>query len=71
MKKRLVQLTDELCAAIDAARGTDPCNPWLEKQLWKIGAIRKSAKVLGITKPRRSMDGRGKARQQEKNHEEA
>ncbi|KKL07614.1 hypothetical protein LCGC14_2584260 [marine sediment metagenome] len=59
MRKRLLQLTDELWAAVDAARGDQPRNPWLEFQLWKSGAIRKAAKILGVKNPKRPADGRG------------
>jgi hypothetical protein len=62
MRKRLLQLTDELCAAIDAARGGQPRNPWLESQLWKNVQIRKAAKLLGIKNPKRPADGRGLAK---------
>ena len=63
MKKRLLQLTDELWVAVDAARGDQPRNPWLEAQLWKIGAIRKAANALGIKNPHRPADGRGISKQ--------
>ncbi len=60
MKKRLIQLTDELWASIDDARAANPANPWIEKQLWKVGPVQSAAKRLGLKRPDRPADGRGK-----------
>jgi len=62
MQKRLIQLTDELWAAIDEARCDQPRNPWIESQLWRLGAIRAAAGKLGTKRPVRLPDGRGRAK---------
>ena len=59
MRKVLVALTDELLAAIDAARGTAARNPWLERELWKLKSVRDGAKAAGVEKPDRPIEGRG------------
>ena len=59
MKKVLVVLTDELWVAIDGARGETPRNPWLERELWRLKAIRTAAAELGVENPRRPLEGRG------------
>ena len=62
MQKKLIQLSDELWTAIDAARGDVPRNGWLERELWRLGAIRDGAKQAGVSKPQRPLDGRGRSR---------
>ncbi len=62
MKKFLCEISEELLAAIDAARGPVPRNPWIEAQIWKLKAIRDAAKARGVAKPDRPMEGRGGAR---------
>lgn len=62
MKKFLCEVSNELLAAIDAARGPVARNPWIESVLWKIKAIREAAVARGVAKPDRPMDGRGGAR---------
>lgn len=59
MKKFLCEVSEELLAAIDAARGPVPRNPWIEAVLWKVKAIRDAAEARGVAKPDRPMDGRG------------
>lgn len=60
MRKKLIELSDELWGAIDAARGDSPRNGWLERELWRLGSIRDGAKQAGVTKPQRPIDGRGR-----------
>jgi hypothetical protein len=62
MKTFLCQVSDELLAAIEAARGDSPRNPWLESVLWKSKPIRDGARTAGVEKPARAADGRGGAR---------
>lgn len=59
MRKFLLEITEELHASIDVARGAAPRNPWLERELWKLKAIRDGAKIAGVENPRRPMEGRG------------
>lgn len=61
MKKKLIELSEELWAAIDAARGASPRNGWLERELWRLGSIRDGARQAGVSKPKRPLDGRGRA----------
>ena len=63
MKKFLLEVSEELLAAIDAARGPVPRNPWIEAQLWKLKAVRDAAEARGVAKPDRPMEGRGGARE--------
>lgn len=60
MRKKLIELSDELWTAIDAARGESPRNGWLERELWRLGSVRDGAKDAGVSKPRRPIDGRGR-----------
>lgn len=62
MKKFLCEVSEELLAAVDAARGPVPRNPWIESQLKKLKAIRDAARALGIEIPDRADDARGGAR---------
>lgn len=62
MHKVLVELTHELWSAIEAARGNAPRNPWLERQMWRLKSVRDAARGLGVEKPARPSDGRGRAR---------
>lgn len=59
MRKVLVELTDELWAAIDASRGPVARNPWLERELWRLKSVRDGAKAAGVVKPDRPIEGRG------------
>jgi hypothetical protein len=59
MRKVLVELTDELWAAIDAARGSVARNPWLERELWRLKSVRDGAIAAGVEKPDRPLEGRG------------
>ena len=59
MRKVLVELTDELWSAIDAARGSAARNPWLERELWRLKSVRDGAKSAGVEKPNRPIEGRG------------
>jgi hypothetical protein len=61
-KKILVEISSELHAAIEAARQGKPRGPWLESELWRLGAIRTAASEIGVKKPDRLEDGRGKFR---------
>ena len=63
MKKLNFSISDELFAAIDAARGKVPRNPWLEQQLWRLKAVNDGAFSAGVNKPDRPLEGRGGARQ--------
>jgi hypothetical protein len=49
-----------LFAAIEAARGESPRNPFLEAVLWKVKTIRDGADAAGVAKPARPAEGRGK-----------
>lgn len=60
MKKFLCELSEQLLAAIDAARGPVPRNPWIEAQMWKLKTIRDAADARGVAKPERPLEGRGK-----------
>jgi hypothetical protein len=62
MRKFLCEVSEELLAAVDAARGAVPRNPWIEAQLWKLKTIRDAAEARGVSKPDRPMEGRGGAR---------
>ena len=59
MRKVLVEFTDELWAAIDAARGGAARNPWLERELWRLKSVRDGANKAGVEKPDRPIEGRG------------
>jgi hypothetical protein len=61
MQKKLIELSNELWAAIDAARGDSPRNGWLERELWRLKSVRDGARESGVTKPERAIDGRGLA----------
>jgi hypothetical protein len=63
VRKVLVELTDELWAAIDAARGDVARNPWIEQQLWRLKSVRDAARAVGVEKPDRPLEGRGGARE--------
>jgi hypothetical protein len=60
VKKVLLEVSQELLDAIDAARGPVPRNPWIESELWKSKAIREAAKARGVAKPARPLEGRGR-----------
>lgn len=59
MKRILLEVSDELAAAVDAARGNVPRNPWIEKQLWKSRAVKQGAAAAGVEDPGRPLEGRG------------
>jgi len=59
MKNMLLQISDELDAAIETARGTTPRNPWIEQQLWRIPEILEGAETAGVENPHRPLDSRG------------
>lgn len=57
MKKILLELSEELADAIDAARDGSR-NPAIESWLWRIGDIRDAAKRIGVDRPIRRGRGR-------------
>ena len=59
MIRVMLEISDELNAAIDAARGTDPKNPFIERQLWKTKLVNDGAAAAGVERPQRPSDGRG------------
>jgi hypothetical protein len=63
MKRIMVELTEELAAAVDEARGDIARNPWLEAQLWRLKPIRDAAASMGVAKPDRPLEGRGGRRE--------
>ena len=60
--KILISITPELLQAIDEARRDDPRGPWLEAQLWTVPQVRRAAALLGLERPERLRDGRGRCR---------
>jgi hypothetical protein len=62
MKSLNLQITEELFAAVETARGEQPRNPWIESTLWRAKAVRDAADAAGIAKPARPAEGRGKYR---------
>lgn len=61
MKQILFELTEELKAAIDAAKPAgETRNAFLERSLWTVPAIKKAATKAGIEKPVRRQPGRPK-----------
>ena len=60
MKRVMVEFSDELGAAIDAALANRHRNPTLEEWLWRVREIREAAQRLGVRKPVRR--GRGRPR---------
>ena len=60
LEQRGIKMSEEVWAAIDAARGDEPRGPWLERFLASCGTIRKGAKTAGVTLPKRPVEGRGK-----------
>ena len=62
MKKILISVTPELLRAIDEARSDDPRGPWLEARLWTVPQVKRAAALLGIERPERLRDGRGRSR---------
>jgi hypothetical protein len=59
MKRFLFELSDELLAAIDAAKGDSARNPFIERLLSKTAAIKKGAKIAGVVLQSRLPEGRG------------
>lgn len=60
MKSLNLQITEELFAAVETARGEQPRNPWIESTLWRAKAVRDAADAAGVAKPTRPAEGRGK-----------
>ena len=60
MKRVMLELSEELGAAIDAALEGRQRNPTLEAWLWRVREIQAAAKKLGVSKPVRR--GRGRPR---------
>lgn len=60
MKRVMLELSDELGAAIDVALAGRHRNPTLETWLWRVREIQDAAKRLGVRKPVRR--GRGRPR---------
>lgn len=60
LQKKLIALTREMWAAIDAARGDLPRNPWIENALRDVPAIKQAAEREKIDLPDRDDDGRGR-----------
>ncbi len=60
MKNLNLQITEELFAAVETARGESPRNPWIESALWRTKAVRDAADAAGVAKPARPAEGRGK-----------
>jgi hypothetical protein len=58
MKKVLVGFTDELMEVIDAAKGSQDRNPFIEDALWASPYIVKTAQEMGVGKPERPSRGR-------------
>lgn len=59
----LFELTEELKAAIDAAKPAgETRNAFLERCLWAVPVIKKAAAKAGIEKPVRRQPGRPKSR---------
>ena len=56
----LIDLSDELLAAIDHARDGEPRGPWIENHLRRLAAVRTAAKALDLAIPPRPADARGK-----------
>ena len=59
MKKLLIEFSDEMAAAIDAARGKAPRGPFVEGLLRRLKAIRDTADAIGVELPDRPADRRG------------
>lgn len=61
MKRVMLELSPELLAAIDAARGRGrKRNPAIEDWLWLVQEIRRAAAALGVRRPERRKAGRPK-----------
>lgn len=60
MKKILLEITDELAAAIDHAKGDAARNAYIESRLRRDKEIKAAAKELEIELPDRPLEGRGK-----------
>ena len=58
MKRILLEISPELAAAIDAARGARKRNPAIEGWLWRVADVKRAAAVLGLRKPERPRVGR-------------
>jgi hypothetical protein len=60
MKQVLLEITEELLQAIDASKGSETRNAYIERCLWNASTIKKAAKELGIEKPVRPRWGKTK-----------
>lgn len=60
MKPTFIKLSNQLRAALDAARGQNPLAGFVERELSKSRVIRAAAKKHGIKLPDRPLDGRAK-----------
>ena len=58
MKRILLEISPELSAAIDAARGARKRNPAIEHWLWRVADVKRAAAMLGVRKPERPRVGR-------------
>jgi len=61
MKQILFELTEELFAVLDAAKGNETRNAFIERCLWSSAPVKRVAKQVGIAKPERRKPGRPKA----------
>lgn len=62
MKQILFELTDELLAVLDAGKGDETRNAFIERCLWSSAAVKRTAKTVGIEKPERRKPGRPKTK---------
>ncbi|MDA1052597.1 MAG: hypothetical protein O3C40_19245 [Planctomycetota bacterium] len=60
MKRFLLEITDELDAAIAAAVGDKSRNAAIEDWLWRIGDVKQAAKAKSIERTQRLGRGRPK-----------
>jgi hypothetical protein len=58
LKPVFLEITEELIAALDLARGDEPRNAFIERTLWNSAAVKSAAKSAGIKKPVRRKPGR-------------
>lgn len=59
MQRVLVEMSDEIVAAIDECRGRIPRGPWIEQQLAGLRAVKQAAERVGVVIPPRPSDQRG------------
>lgn len=60
---KLLSLSPELIAALDAARGKAPFANWVEHELWRLKSTRDGAAEAGVENPGRPLETRGGKRQ--------